>query len=50
MFPLDAEQRRMWLNIHPFVFRHGVMLEDLSPAARQRVHLSDMCDIRPIPN
>jgi hypothetical protein len=35
VFPLDAEQRRMWLNIHPFVFRHGVMLEDLSPAARQ---------------
>ena len=35
VFPLDAEQRRMWLNIHPFVFRHGVMLEDLPPAARQ---------------
>ena len=32
VFPLDAEQRRMWLNIHPFVFRHGVMLEDLPPA------------------
>ena len=25
----------MWLNIHPFVFRHGVMLEDLPPATRQ---------------
>ena len=22
----------MRLNIHPFVFRHGVMLEDLPPA------------------
>jgi hypothetical protein len=29
VFPLDAEERRMWLNIHPFVFRHGVMLEGL---------------------
>ena len=35
VFPLDAEERRMWLNIHPFVFRHGVMLEDLPPATRQ---------------
>lgn len=25
----------MWLNIHPFLLRHGVMLEDLSPATRQ---------------
>ena len=31
-FPLDAEERRTWLNIHPYVFRHGVMLEELSPA------------------
>ena len=35
VFPLDAAERRMWLNIHPFVFRHGVMLEDLPPATRQ---------------
>jgi Protein of unknown function (DUF3500). len=25
----------MWLNVHPFMFRHGVMLEDLPPATRQ---------------
>jgi hypothetical protein len=35
MFPLDAEERRTWLNIHPYVFRHGVMLEDLSPDRRE---------------
>ena len=35
VFPLDAEERRMWLNVHPFLFRHGVMLEDLPPATRQ---------------
>jgi Protein of unknown function (DUF3500) len=35
VFPLDAEERRMWLNVHPFLFRHGVMLEDLPPATRK---------------
>jgi len=35
VFPLDAQERRMWLNIHPFLYRHGRMLEDLSPAIRQ---------------
>ncbi len=35
VFPLDADERRQWLNAHPFVFRHGVMLEDLPPATRQ---------------
>jgi hypothetical protein len=35
VFPLDAEQRRTWLNIHPNVFRHGVMLEDLSQQQRE---------------
>jgi hypothetical protein len=33
--PVDAEQRRTWLNIHPYVFRHGVMLEDLPQAQRE---------------
>lgn len=28
-FPLDAEERRMWSNIHPNLFRHGLLLEDL---------------------
>jgi hypothetical protein len=36
MFPLDAQERRTWLNIHPNVFRHGVMLDDLSQAQRDR--------------
>src|SRR6266700_3325340 len=35
VFPLDPDERRQWLNAHPFVFRHGVMLEDLPPATRQ---------------
>lgn len=35
VFPLDADERRTWLNAHPFVFRHGVMLEDLPPAVRR---------------
>ena len=35
VFPLDARERRMWLNVHPFLYRHGVMLEDLAPATRQ---------------
>ena len=35
VFPLEAEQRRTWLNIHPNVFRHGVMLEDLSQEQRE---------------
>jgi hypothetical protein len=35
VFPLDADERRQWLNPHPFVLRHGVMLEDLPPATRR---------------
>jgi hypothetical protein len=35
VFPLDADERRKWMNAHFFVFRHGVMLEDLSPATRR---------------
>jgi len=34
IFPLDAEERRMWFNIHPNVMRHGLLLEDLD--VRQR--------------
>jgi hypothetical protein len=29
-FPIDSEEWRKWFNISPYVFRHGVMLEDLS--------------------
>jgi hypothetical protein len=31
---LEAKERRMWFNIHPNVFRHGLMLEDLAPRQR----------------
>lgn len=34
-FPVDAAEWRTWFNIHPFVFRHGVMLGNLSAAQRQ---------------
>lgn len=34
VFPPGADERRQWLNIHPNLFRHGVMLEDLTPATR----------------
>ena len=30
----EADERRMWFNIHPNVFRHGVMLEELAPRQR----------------
>jgi len=32
--PLDADEKRMWFNIHPNVFRHGLLLEDLSQPQR----------------
>jgi hypothetical protein len=35
VFDLEAEERRLWFNIHPNVFRHGLILEDLSPAQRK---------------
>ena len=31
----EADERRMWFNIHPNVYRHGLMLEDLAPAQRE---------------
>ena len=34
MFPLDATEWRMWINVHMNHFRHGVMLEDLAPPVR----------------
>jgi hypothetical protein len=33
-FPLDDEGRRTWINVHMNFFRHGLMLDDLSPAVR----------------
>ena len=35
MFPLDAQERRRWINVHIYIFRHGVMLEDLDPEGRR---------------
>jgi hypothetical protein len=34
-FPLQADEWRMWINVHMNFFRHGVMLEDLPPATRE---------------
>ncbi len=34
-FPIDSQEWRSWLNIAPNFFRHGVMLEDLSPGTRE---------------
>ncbi|HTO51209.1 MAG TPA: DUF3500 domain-containing protein [Burkholderiales bacterium] len=31
----EADERRLWFNIHPYVYRHGLMLEDLAPAPRE---------------
>ena len=35
LLPLDSEDRRLWFNIHPNVFRHGLLLEDLDDGRRQ---------------
>ena len=34
MFPIDAEEWRMWINVHMNHFRHGVLIEDLSQTVR----------------
>jgi hypothetical protein len=33
-FAIDAIEWQKWFNISPYVFRHGLMLEDLAPAQR----------------
>ena len=35
VFDVEADERRLWFNIHPNVFRHGLMLEDLASAQRK---------------
>ena len=35
MFPLESPAWRQWSNIHPFVMRHGVSLDELTPAQRE---------------
>lgn len=32
---IEAQERRMWFNIHPNVMRHGLMLADLAPRQRE---------------
>ena len=34
-FPVDAEEWRRWSNIHPFLMRHGVLLDDLTSSQRE---------------
>ena len=36
LFPVESEAWRRWSNIHPFVMRHGVCLDTLSAAQRER--------------
>jgi hypothetical protein len=31
-FPIDSEEWRHWFNISPYVFRHGMLLEEMSQA------------------
>jgi hypothetical protein len=33
-FPIDSDAWQRWYNIHPFVMRHGLVLEDLSESQR----------------
>ncbi len=35
-FALDSDAWRRWSNIHPFLMRHGVSLDEMSPAPRDR--------------
>jgi hypothetical protein len=36
VFPVETEAWRRWSNIHPFVMRHGVPLDAMSPSQRGR--------------
>jgi hypothetical protein len=35
-FPIESDAWRRWSNIHPFMMRHGVCLDDLTPAQREQ--------------
>ena len=35
LFPVESEAWRRWSNIHPFIMRHGVCLDELTPGQRQ---------------
>ncbi|HWO73910.1 MAG TPA: DUF3500 domain-containing protein [Dehalococcoidia bacterium] len=34
-FPIDSDAWRRWYNIHPFVMRHGILLETLTEPQRE---------------
>ena len=34
VFPVDSDAWRRWSNIHPFIMRHGALLDDMSAAQR----------------
>ena len=36
LFPLESDAWRRWSNIHPFLMRHGVSLDEMSAAQRGR--------------
>lgn len=36
LFGLDSDAWRRWSNIHPYLMRHGVSLDEMSPAQRDR--------------
>ncbi len=35
VYGLEATERRLWFNIHPYFFRHGLILEDLDATQRK---------------
>lgn len=35
MFPIDSDAWRRWSNIHPFLMRHGALLEDMDLSQRE---------------
>src|SRR5207253_3215487 len=36
LFPLESDAWRRWSNIHPYLMRHGLSLDEMSPAQRDR--------------
>ena len=36
LFPLESDAWRRWSNIHPFLMRHGVSLDEMSATQRER--------------
>lgn len=36
LFGIESDAWRRWSNIHPWIMRHGVCLDELSPAQRER--------------